>query len=160
MALIAWAKYRSGLTRVMSCAHPGIDSIGVKIPLISINTILKNQMTNIACWVLSLKLETSSPNEAIANMWASVNTAMSSRLPLHTYPNTIHDSSRHENTMKNATAIYGIILQTMNVVFRTGVTLICSMVPLSFSETMLSAGRKPHIMVTAITISAGIINAL
>lgn len=68
----------------MSCAHPGIDSIGVKIPLISINTILKNQMTNIACWVLSLKLETSSPNEAIANMWASVNTAMSSRLPLHT----------------------------------------------------------------------------
>ena len=65
-----------------------------------------------------------------------------------------------ENTMKYATATYGIILQMMNVVLRTGVTLICSMVPLSFSATMFSAGRKPHIMVMAITISAGIMNAL
>ena len=51
---IASAKYLSGLMYVMACAHSGMDSTGVKMPLMSMNTMLKNQMTNIACWELSL----------------------------------------------------------------------------------------------------------
>ena len=48
----------------------------------------------------------------------------------------------------------------MKAVLLTGVTLICSMVPRSFSETMFKAGRKPHIIVMAITTSAGIMKVL
>ena len=48
----------------------------------------------------------------------------------------------------------------MKAVLLTGVTLICSMVPASFSPTMLSEGRKAVIIVMAITISAGTMNSL
>mgnify|MGYP003295729484 CR=1 FL=1 len=65
-----------------------------------------------------------------------------------------------ENTIKKATATYGIILHPMNANLFTGVTFICSIVPFSFSETILSAGRNPHIIVIAITMRAGIINSL
>ena len=51
-------------------------------------------------------------------------------------------------------------MQTMNAVLLTGVTFICSMVPASFSETMLREGKKAVIMVMAMTIRAGIMNSL
>ena len=54
----------------------------------------------------------------------------------------------------------GISFARMNWNLPTGVTLICSMVPLSFSPTMLRAGKKPQMMVRSITISAGTINTL
>ena len=38
----------------------------------------------------------------------------------------------------------------------TGVTLICSMVPVSFSLTRFSAGRKPQSITSSMIISAGI----
>lgn len=42
----------------------------------------------------------------------------------------------------------------------TGVTFICSIVPVSFSPTMFRAGRNPASKVSNITISAGTINTL
>ena len=42
----------------------------------------------------------------------------------------------------------------------TGVTLICSIVPVSFSLTMFSVGRKPVISISTIVKRAGIMKSL
>ena len=51
---------------------------------------------------------------------------------------------------------HGMSLARMKVDCRTGVTLICSMVPVSFSLTMLSAGRKPPSRSSRMMMMAGI----
>ena len=55
---------------------------------------------------------------------------------------------------------YGISLPTMKVILGTGVTLICSMVPASFSPTMFIAGRNPVIKATTSITRAGIMGIL
>ena len=45
----------------------------------------------------------------------------------------------------------------MNWNLPTGDTLICSIVPISFSLTMFSAGMNPQTIVSSITMSAGTI---
>ena len=51
-------------------------------------------------------------------------------------------------------------LARMNAHFETGVTLICSMVPVSFSPTMFKAGRNPHMSIMTMASRAGIMNTL
>ena len=41
---------------VKRCAHTGIESTGVSRPLISIKVIIKKNITNIACCIVSEKL--------------------------------------------------------------------------------------------------------
>ena len=48
----------------------------------------------------------------------------------------------------------------MNDHFETGVTLICSIVPVSFSLTIFRAGKKLHMSIITIAKSAGIMNSL
>ena len=50
--------------------------------------------------------------------------------------------------------------ERMKAHFETGVTLICSMVPASFSLTMLSVGRKPVISIITMASRAGIMKSL
>ena len=48
----------------------------------------------------------------------------------------------------------------INVNLLTGVTLIASIVPASFSATMFKAGKAPQIIISKIPKSEGIINRL
>ena len=49
----------------------------------------------------------------------------------------------------------GISLDNVNAKRLTGVTLICSIVPISFSPTTFKAGRKPQSITSTIVMSAG-----
>lgn len=53
MARMASTKYLKELKQVIVCAHPGILLIGVNIPLISNITIVKKNITNIACCIVA-----------------------------------------------------------------------------------------------------------
>ena len=44
------------------CAHSGIELIGVSRPLNSIKIMIKKNITNIVCWILSEILATATPN--------------------------------------------------------------------------------------------------
>ena len=52
---------------------------------------------------------------------------------------------------------YGMSFDKIKTALVTGVTLICSIVPISFSLTILRAGKKPQSIVSNITIKAGTI---
>ena len=71
-----------------------------------------------------------------------------------------HESTRHTTITNSAIIQYGMSLARINAHFGTGVTFIYSMVPASFSPTIFSVGRKPHISIITMANRAGIINTL
>ena len=71
-----------------------------------------------------------------------------------------HASSMLTTSAKMPIIQKGISLARMNESFDTGVTFICSMVPSSFSCTILTAGMKPHRSMTTTTIRPGTIVCL
>ena len=72
-----------------------------------------------------------------------------------TFPEGAMSYISHESTRLTAKSIapkiqYGISFAIIKSHFVTGVTFICSMVPTSFSPTILSAGKKPQIIMSGI----------
>ena len=46
-------KYLGGFSQVMTCAHSGMEDIGVSSPLISMKTNMQQTMTNMVCCMVS-----------------------------------------------------------------------------------------------------------
>jgi hypothetical protein len=68
--LLILMRYATGLIRLKSCAHIGMLSYGVKIPLMRIKIIMQKNATNIYCCCVAEKVEINraSPRTAIRNM--------------------------------------------------------------------------------------------
>ena len=67
-----WMKYRSGLNSVIFCAQPGMLLIGVNSPLIRISTIMKKNITNIACCIVSEVFDTSRPRPDTVSTYSAI----------------------------------------------------------------------------------------
>lgn len=145
---------------VTTRAHSGIESIGVKSPLISWNTIMQANITKMLCSMVADLLAIVNPSPDITRANSTAARYIKPTLPVGARPYTSHPTNIPTDTTSNPTAQKGISFDSTNANLPTGVTFIASIVPDSFSLTRFSVGRNPHIMIISTTIRAGIIKYL
>ncbi|KAF5028044.1 hypothetical protein DSECCO2_663150 [anaerobic digester metagenome] len=153
-------KWAIGLKKVSTFAQPGMLSIGVNNPLSSIKITSINHEINMDCCCVFTRVEIKSPKPVTTSRNKVATRKISVIFPKMGIWNKNLAKTRPKASSDRPIIQKGINFPAINCVFRRGVTLICSMVPISFSRTTFIPERNMPIMVTSSTSIPGTINVL
>ncbi len=132
-------KYRIGFRYVRYCTATGMLRIGNAKPLSMNAGVEKKKLAIIACCCVREIVERKrpAPNVVIRNNTAQ--NSSSRKLPCSGMWNTRNASTVTSTTSSRPTTANGSVFPSISSMGRTGVTINCSIVPISFSRTMPSA---------------------
>ncbi len=136
----------------MTC---GMLAMGKEKPESNIAGKKNRNVLIIACCCVWLSVEMNSPTPSIVSRYSPVETYNSRMLPRNGTSNQKKPIRRIKVTSTKLISTKGSVLPRMNSAGVMGVTMICSIVPISFSRTTAMLVNNRLTRLTTITITPG-----